>query len=124
GSTIAFMGYRFSGRHFLSLQEYISRAALRGEYFRDEKQSYTVAYSQYIRPLEMSVSLSLSRLNYWNDGATNNHYMLSLNKNASFGRLRNVNLSLSFARTQNFYGQTENQIYATMSVPLGDNRQV
>ncbi|CUI30345.1 Outer membrane usher protein papC precursor [Achromobacter sp. 2789STDY5608621] len=123
GSTIAFVGYRFSGRHFLSLQEYISRAALRGEYFRDEKQSYTVAYSQYIRPLEMSVSLSLSRLNYWNDGATNNHYMLSLNKNASFGRLRNVNLSLSFARTQSFYGQTENQVYATVSIPLGDNRQ-
>lgn len=123
GSTIAFMGYRFSGRHFLSLPEYITRSALRDEYFRDEKQSYTVAYSQYVRPLDMSISLALSRLNYWNDAATNNHYMLSLSKSASFGPLRNVNLSLSLARTHSFYGQTENQIYATMSIPIGDNRQ-
>lgn len=123
GSTIAFMGYRFSGRHFLSLQDYIARAALRDEYFRDEKQSYTVAYSQYLRALNMSVSLSLSRLNYWNDSASNNHYMLSLSKSASFGALRNVSLSLSFARTQSLYGQTENQVYATLSIPLGDSRQ-
>lgn len=123
GSTIAFMGYRFSGRHFLSLPEYVMRSVLRDEFFRDEKQSYTVAYSQHIQPLDMSVSLSLSRLNYWNDSATNNHYMITLSKNANIGPLRNINMSLSLARTQSFYGQAENQIYATISIPIGDNRQ-
>ncbi|MFY2606185.1 fimbria/pilus outer membrane usher protein [Achromobacter ruhlandii] len=124
GSTLAFMGYRFSGRHFLSMREFIVRSAAHGGDFRDEKQSYTVSYSQYIRPLQLSVSLSLSRLNYWNDAAGNNHYMLSFNKNASFGPLRNVNLSLSLARTQGFYGPTQNQIYASISIPLGDTRQL
>lgn len=124
GSTLAFMGYRFSGRHFLSMREFIVRSAAHGGDFRDEKQSYTVSYSQYIRPLELSVSLSLSRLNYWNDKAGNNHYMLSLNKNASFGPLRNVNLSLSLARTQGFYGPVQNQIYASISIPLGDTRHL
>ncbi|WZB77212.1 fimbria/pilus outer membrane usher protein [Achromobacter insuavis] len=124
GSTVSFVGYRFSGRHFLSLQEFILRAALRGEYFRDEKQSYTVSYSQYVQSLGLSVSMSLSRMNYWNDAATNNHYMLSLSKNANFGSLRNVNLSLSLARTQDLYGQTQNQIYASLGIPLGDTRQL
>lgn len=124
GSTLAFMGYRFSGRHFLSMREFIVRSAAHGGDFRDEKQSYTVSYSQYIRPLELSVSLSLSRLNYWNDKAGNNHYMLSLNKNASFGPLRNVSLSLSLARTQGFYGPVQNQIYASISIPLGDTRHL
>nr|WP_312485281.1 fimbria/pilus outer membrane usher protein [Achromobacter ruhlandii] len=124
GSTLAFMGYRFSGRHFLSMREFIVRSAAHGGDFRDEKQSYTVSYSQYIRPLELSVSLSLSRLNYWNDTAGNNHYMLSFNKNANFGPLRNVNLSLSLARTQGFYGPVQNQIYASISIPLGDTRHL
>ncbi|WP_241119188.1 fimbria/pilus outer membrane usher protein [Achromobacter xylosoxidans] len=124
GSTLAFMGYRFSGRHFLSMREFIVRSALHGGDFRDEKQSYTVSYSQYIQPLELSVSLSLSRLNYWNDAAANNHYMLSFNKNARFGPLRNVSLSLSLARTQSVYGPTQNQVYASLSIPLGDSRQL
>lgn len=124
GSTLAFMGYRFSGRHFLSMREFIVRSALRGGDFRDEKQSYTVAYSQYIQPLALSISLSLSRLNYWNDATANNHYMLSLNKNTSLGPLRNVSLSLSLARTQSFYGPAQNQIYATLGIPLGDSRQL
>ncbi|OCZ67905.1 fimbrial protein [Achromobacter xylosoxidans] len=124
GSTLAFMGYRFSDRHFLPMREFIVRSALRGESFRDEKQSYTVSYSQYLQPLALSVALSLSRLNYWNDAAANNHYMLSLNKNASFGVLRNVSLSLSLARTQSLHGPTQNQIYASLSIPLGDSRQL
>lgn len=124
GSTLAFMGYRFSGRHFLPMREFIVRSALHGGDFRDEKQSYTVSYSQYIQPLQLSVSVSLSRLNYWNDTKANNHYMLSFNKNASFGPLRNVGLSLSLARTQSFYGPAQNQIFASLSIPLGDTRQL
>lgn len=122
-STVAFMGYRFSGQHFLSLQDYIARSAFRGESFRSEKQSYTVSYSQYLRAFDMSVALSLSRQNYWHDGV-NNHYTLSLSKSASFGTLRNVNMSLSLARSQTLSGQTENQVYASLSIPLGDNRQL
>lgn len=124
GSTLTFMGYRFSGRHFLSMREFIARSALRGGDFRDEKQSYSVSYSQYVRPLELGVSLSLSRINYWNDATSNNHYMLSFNKTSSFGPLRNVNLSLALARTQSFHGPTQNQVYASLSIPLGDSRQL
>lgn len=124
GSSFSFVGYRFSGRHFLPLRDFIARAALRGESFRDEKQSYTVSYSQYVRPLALSVALSMSRINYWNHATPNNQYMLSLNKNASFGSVRNVNLSLSLARTQSFFGAPQNQIFASISIPLGDNRQL
>ena len=82
-----------------------------------------MSYSQYLRAFDMSVALSLSRQNYWHDGV-NNHYTLSLSKSASFGPLRNVNMSLSLARSQTLSGQTENQVYASLSIPLGDNRQL
>lgn len=124
GSTLAFVGYRFSGRHFLSMREFVVRSALRGSDFRDEKQSYTISYNQYIRPLQLGVSLSMSRLSYWNQASPNNHYMLSFNKAANLGPLRNVNLTLSLARTQSVYGPTQNQVYASLSIPLGSSSQL
>ncbi|EAA6553618.1 fimbrial biogenesis outer membrane usher protein, partial [Salmonella enterica subsp. diarizonae] len=56
GSTLAFVGYRFSDRHFLSLQEYLARSVYDGEYLQDEKQSYSVSWNQYLSALNMNAS--------------------------------------------------------------------
>ncbi len=83
----AFVGYRFSDRHFLSMPEYLQRRATDGGDAWHEKQSYTVTYSQSVPVLNMSAALSVSRLNYWN-AQSNNNYMLSFNKVFSLGELQ------------------------------------
>lgn len=123
GSTLAFVGYRFSDRHFLSMPEYLQRRATDGGDAWHEKQSYTVTYSQSVPVLNMSAALSVSRLNYWN-AQSNNNYMLSLNKVFSLGDLQGLSASVSFARNQYTGGGSQNQVYATISIPWGDSRQV
>ncbi|MGU6965753.1 fimbrial outer membrane usher protein StdB [Salmonella enterica subsp. enterica serovar Poona] len=123
GSTLAFVGYRFSDRHYLSLPEYLQRRSAESGDFWHEKQSYTITYSQSIPQLNMSAALSVSRLNYWN-AASNNNYMLSLNKSFSLGSIRGISASVSLARNQYTGGGTQNQVYASFSVPWGDSRQV
>ncbi|EDK1374885.1 fimbrial biogenesis outer membrane usher protein [Salmonella enterica subsp. enterica] len=123
GSTLAFMGYRFSDRNYLSLPEYLQRSAGEGGDAWHEKQSYTITYSQSIPALDMSASLSASRLNYW-DGTSNNNYMLSLNKSFSLGNIRGISASLSLSRNQYTWGDSQNQVYVSFSVPWGDSRQV
>ncbi|HAV0157989.1 TPA: fimbrial outer membrane usher protein StdB [Salmonella enterica] len=123
GSTLAFVGYRFSDRHYLSLPEYLQRRTTDGGDIWHEKQSYTLTYSQSIPVLNMSAALSVSRLNYWN-AESNNNYMLSLNRFFSLGSIRGISASVSFARNQYSGGGAQNQVYASFSIPWGDSRQV
>ncbi|EBZ1028005.1 TPA: fimbrial outer membrane usher protein StdB [Salmonella enterica] len=123
GSTLAFVGYRFSDRHYLSLPEYLQRRSVDGGDVWHEKQSYTITYNQSIPVLNMSAALSVSRLNYWN-AESNNNYMFSLNKFFSLGNIRGISASVSFARNQYQGGGTQNQVYASLSIPWGDGRQV
>ncbi len=123
GSTLAFVGYRFSDRHYLSLPEYLARRAVNGGDVWHEKQSYTLTYNQYFSAPAMSASLSVSRLAYWN-AESNNNWMLSLNKSFSLGAIRGISASLSLARNQYAGGGTQNQVYASVTVPWGEGRQV
>ncbi len=123
GSTLAFVGYRFSDRHFLSLQEYLARSVYDGEYLQDEKQSYSVSWNQYLSALNMSASLSLSRLSYWNADSSNN-WTLSLSKSANIGPVHGISLSLSLSRNQTTYSLTQNQVWFSASIPWGESRQV
>ncbi|EEO7318166.1 fimbria/pilus outer membrane usher protein, partial [Salmonella enterica subsp. enterica] len=123
GSTLAFVGYRFSDRHYLSMPEYLQLRTRDGGDVWHEKQSYTVTYSQSVPVLNMSASLSASRLNYW-DATSNNNYMLSLNKSFSLGSLQGISASLSLSRNQYTGGGNQNQVYVSFSIPWGDSRQV
>lgn len=123
GSTLAFVGYRFSDRHYLSLPEYLQRMAADGGDIWREKQSYTVTYNQYFSGPAMSAALSLSRLNYWN-AESNNNYMLSLNKTFSLSGIRGITASVSLARNQYTGGNMQNQAYISFSIPWGEGRQV
>ncbi|WP_272517462.1 MULTISPECIES: fimbrial outer membrane usher protein StdB [unclassified Providencia] len=123
GSTLAFVGYRFSDRHFLSIPEYLQHRVTNVDNTWHEKQSYTVTYNQSVPILNMSAALSVSRLNYWN-AQSNNNYMLSLSKVFNLGNLQGVSGSMSFARNQYTGGDSQNQVYATVSIPWGDSRQI
>ncbi|EJI4859062.1 fimbrial outer membrane usher protein StdB [Salmonella enterica] len=123
GSTLAFVGYRFSDRHFMSLQEFLARSVYGGEYLQDEKQSYSVSWNQYISLLGMSASLSLSRLSYWNADSSNN-WTMSVSKSTDIGPVHGINLSLSLSRNQTAYSLSQNQVWLSVSIPWSDSRQV
>ncbi|HIB1631873.1 TPA: fimbria/pilus outer membrane usher protein [Salmonella enterica subsp. enterica serovar Muenchen] len=123
GSTLAFVGYRFSDRHFISLQEYLDRTTINGGRFQDEKQSYTVSWNQYIHAISSGLSLSVSRLSYWN-AADNNNYTLSLSKTTDIGSLKGVGFTLSLSRNQSAGWRDQNQIYTTVTIPLGSSQQL
>ncbi|EBW3155513.1 fimbria/pilus outer membrane usher protein, partial [Salmonella enterica] len=122
GSTLAFVGYRFSDRHFMSLPEFIARSQDSGRYDRDEKESYTISYSQYFSDPGVSASLSMSRLSYWN-ADTSDNWTFSLSKSFDIGSFRGVTAALTLARNQ-YRDLSQNQVYASFTLPLGEKRQV
>ncbi len=104
------------------MPEYLQRRATDGGDAWHEKQSYTVTYSQSVPVLNMSAALSVSRLNYWNAQSSNN-YMLSFNKVFSLGDLQGSRPRCRLPVTSTPAG-SQNQVYATISIPWGDSRRV
>ncbi|EOI7182088.1 fimbria/pilus outer membrane usher protein [Salmonella enterica] len=78
GSTIAFAGYRFSEKNFMSMNQYIDRANGYGSSLA-EKQSYVFTFNQSFSSLGLNLLFSMSHQNYWNTSA-NENYTASINK--------------------------------------------
>ncbi|EDW6066286.1 fimbria/pilus outer membrane usher protein [Salmonella enterica subsp. enterica serovar Oslo] len=122
GSTIAFAGYRFSEKSFMSMNQYIERANGYGSSLA-EKQSYVLTFNQSISSLGLNVLLSMSHQNYWNTSASEN-YTASLNKIFNLGPFQGATASLSFGRNRTLLNEQDNQIYLSLTLPWGAQRQV
>ncbi|EAX5600919.1 fimbrial biogenesis outer membrane usher protein [Salmonella enterica] len=122
GSSIAFAGYRFSEKTFMSMNRFLDREnGYTGSYA--EKQSYVLTLSQAIHPLDMSLMLSMSHQNYWDTGS-NDNYTLTLNKPFSIGPFQGATASLSVGRTRSMNEEQENQVFLSVTLPFGMNRQL
>jgi len=122
GSSIAFAGYRFSEKTFMSMNRFLDREnGYTGSYA--EKQSYVLTLSQAIHPLNMSLMLSMSHQNYWDTGS-NDNYTLTLNKPFSIGPFQGATASLSVGRTRSMNEEQENQVFLSVTLPFGLNRQL
>lgn len=122
GSTIAFAGYRFSQKSFMSMNQYIDRS----NGYRSslaEKQSYVLTFNQSIRSLGLNVLLSMSHQNYWNSYASEN-YTASLNKNFNLGPFRGATVSLSLGRNRTLLNEQDSQVYLSLTLPWDTQRQV
>lgn len=122
GSSIAFAGYRFSEKTFMSMNRFLDlKNGYTGSYA--EKQSYVLTLNQAIHPLNMSLMLSMSHQNYWNTGS-NNNYTLTLNKPFSFGPFQGATSALSLSKTQNMNDESDKQIFLSVTLPFGTSRQL
>lgn len=122
GSTIAFAGYRFSEKSFMSMNQYIDRANGYGSSLT-EKQSYMLTFNQSVSSLGLNVLFSMSHHNYW-DASANENYTASLNKIFSLGPFQGATASLSVGRSRTLLNEQDNQIYLSFSLPWGSQRQV
>ena len=122
GSTIAFAGYRFSEKSFMSMSQYIDRTNGYGSSLA-EKQNYILTFNQSISSLGLNVLFSMSHQNYWNSSASEN-YTASLNKIFNLGPFQGASASLSLGRNRTLLNEQDNQIYLSLTLPWGSQRQV
>lgn len=106
GSTIAFAGYRFSEKSFMSMSQYIDRSSGYSDSLA-EKQNYIFTFNQPISSLGLNVLFSMSHQNYWNSAASEN-YTVSLNKIFNPGPFQGATASLS-SGTESYLTQRTGQ---------------
>lgn len=116
-SQIAFAGYRFSDKGFLSMADYVNAqnnlsgiAALTGL-----KQMYTFSFNQQLG--KVSGYLNYNRQVYWNNTRTQ-RYNMALSSYLDIGKFRNVSVSLN-AYTSRFNGAKDKGIFLSLSIPWG-----
>ncbi|HBC0155970.1 TPA: fimbria/pilus outer membrane usher protein [Salmonella enterica subsp. indica] len=122
GSTIAFAGYRFSEKSFMSMSQYIDRTNDYGSSLA-EKQNYILTFNQSISSLGLNVLFAMSHQNYWNSSASEN-YTVSLNKIFNIGPFQGASASLSLGRNRSLLNEQDNQVYLSLTLPWSSQRQV
>lgn len=119
-SQVTFAGYRFSERDFMTMGEFLA-AREKNENVRlgSNKEMYTVRLNKQLRSLDVSTFFDYSHQTYW-DQPTNDRYSFSLSRYFNWGKISNLNLSLSAYKnkTNNI---NDNGLYLSLSMPLGEN---
>lgn len=119
GTSLSFIGYRFSEKAFITLPRFDSLRHGRDP-GSQEKQSVTASFSQSLAGLDASLLLSASRLSYWNAQPGEN-YQISINKGLRFAWLPGARATLTFSRSRNSFSRADNQIYLSVDIPLGSS---
>lgn len=118
-SQVTFAGYRFSDKDFMSMNDYL---VARNSPDTDErargKEMYTISINQQFPTLQLSAYINYNHQTYWNQEATD-RYSLSLSHYFDVGDFRNVSLSLTGYRNNNFNNSRDDGMYMTLSMPWG-----
>ncbi|HHA3413208.1 TPA: fimbria/pilus outer membrane usher protein [Salmonella enterica subsp. enterica serovar Muenchen] len=122
GSTIAFAGYRFSEKSFMSMNQYIDRSNGYGSSLA-EKQSYVFTFNQSVSSLGLNVLFSMSNQDYWNSNASDS-YTASFNKIFNLGPFQGAVAALSLGRNRTLLNEKDNQVYLSLTLPWGTQRQL
>lgn len=112
-------GYRFADRQFNSLTNFVDKDMADQHSRNKDKHVFSLSYSQQLRSINASANITASRKAYWN-GNQNNYFSVSLNKYFDDGFMKGGNVSLSLNQMRNENNKSDNQIYLSVSRPLGD----
>ncbi len=115
-SDLTFAGYRFSEQDYMTMSEYLD-TRYHGGSRGSSKELYTVTASKTFVDLRLSAYLSWSHQTYW-DRPQSDRYSLSASRYFDLGDWRNLSVSMSATRTEN-YGRKEDSAWISMSIPLG-----
>lgn len=118
GSEMSFAGYRFSEQDFMSMEEYLNARKDETNY-DDSKEMYSVRFSQQFTDWQISTYLDYTHQTYWNR-PDNDRITFSLSHQFDFGRLRNVNLSVT-AYQNKYEDGDDNGMYLSLSLPWGND---
>lgn len=118
GSQVTFAGYRFSEKNYMSFNDYLNYVSSDDD-FQQDKEMYTITFSQQIRSLGLSAYLNYSHQTYWNN-PEEDRYSASVSRYFDFGHWKNINLSLTAYRND-FADGVDKGAYLSMSIPWGDS---
>ncbi|MGO3858230.1 MAG: fimbria/pilus outer membrane usher protein [Neisseriaceae bacterium] len=123
---ISFAGYRFSERQFMTVSQFLNAYNKEDEYFRRDKELYTVTGSKTFWPEEprkaITAYLSYTRQTYWDDSARN-RLSLSASKLFSVGRVKNISASFN-AYSNKQYGENTKGFMLNLSMPLETQKRI
>ncbi|MGO2334963.1 fimbria/pilus outer membrane usher protein [Providencia sp.] len=125
-SQITFAGYRFSDKDYLSLSNMVSLAEL-PDFAATSKESYNLVASKSFRDLGITLNTIYSRQTYWQDVSDSSSYGLSLSKSFDIDRFKNINVYISFNRTEykaallSQKQKNNNSVYVSLNIPLNSD---
>lgn len=118
-SQISFAGYRFADEEFMTMSDHLDAKYDGNTQQKKDKEMYNISFNKSFTDLGISAYLSYSHSAYWNQ-KSDDRYNLTASKYMNVGPFRNVNLNVSAYQTE-YENQTDNGIYLSMSMPLGDS---
>ncbi|POP49074.1 hypothetical protein CHU32_10880 [Superficieibacter electus] len=121
-STVSLAAYRFSDRHFHSYANFIDHQYNDND-TQDEKQTISLTASQPVSPLNMNLSVNILRQSWWNED-TSTTANISAGFNFDVGRWKNISLTTTYSTTHYEDSDNDNQIYVSLSLPIGDNNRL
>ncbi|HDS9727486.1 TPA: fimbria/pilus outer membrane usher protein [Enterobacter bugandensis] len=121
-SQVTFAGYRFSEREFLSLSDFTRAQRYGAESLRNSKEMFTISFNKNFSDYGISTTLNYTHQTYWNHQESDN-YNLMLSSSLNIGPVKNASLSVSVFKND-FYGQSDNGGYLSVSVPLAGQTRV
>ena len=120
-SQVAFAGFRFSEKNFMSMSQYLD-ARYQGGRLGNSKDEYVISFNKHFRDWGLSSYLSYSHKTYW-DRPDDDTYNLSLSRYFDMGLLRNMSVSLQAYR--NRYNENNNDgLNLALSIPWGNQSTV
>ncbi|WP_261641956.1 outer membrane usher protein [Erwinia mallotivora] len=117
-SEMTLAGYRYSDQGYMSMGEYLT-AQKYGVDYGNNKEMYTLSFSQQLRDWRMSLYLNYSHQTYW-DKQDNDRFTLTASQYFNLGKLRNLSLSASAFNNKN-NNINDKGIYLLLSMPWDSN---
>ena len=121
GSEITFAGYRFAEKDFMSFSDFLNYVSTT-DAFQEDKEMYTVTFSQQFVDSGTSLYVNYSHQTYWNS-PEEDRYNLSLSRFFDMDKWKNINISLTAYRNK-FEGNNDDGAYISASIPWGDTATV
>jgi len=121
-SQVTLAAYRFSDRQFHSYANYLEHE-YSDEDTQDEKQTISLSFSQPIDSLGVNLYFSALRQQWWNGDASITA-SVTAGYNFDLGDWRNLSVTTSYSTTNYDEGDTDNQVYLSLSVPFDLGRRL
>ncbi len=115
-SQFTFAGYRFSGRHFMTMPDYLTTVA-NGVAESRNRQLYTISFYQRLAAWRLGVWLNYSYQTWW-DHSSRERYDVTFSRDLNLGRWKNISTSLALFRNQ-YRDSHDKGGWLSIAVPWG-----
>ncbi|MBI6550257.1 fimbria/pilus outer membrane usher protein [Xenorhabdus sp. VLS] len=117
-TDVTFAGYRFSERHYMTMQQYLD-ANYRDNWDGRSKEAYTLSLYKNFPEQQFSMGLSYNHQTFWDRGETT-YYNIRADKYFSAFGMNNISVGVGANRSRyTDTGKMDNSVSLNLSLPLG-----